>query len=146
MVYPSVNKINLSNLLKTLVLGWWIVEITVFPQRACSFNRSMSTSALKLSRPDVGSSRMMIDGFEIISIAMLVLLRSPPEIPLRITLPIILSATFSSLKAAITASTFSAISRSVPGILILAENMIDSLTVIVGHKMSIWVIYAAIFL
>lgn len=58
-----------------------MVAITVFPLSLANFFNSLTTDvALKLSSPEVGSSRSKSDGSVNISTAMAVLFRSPPEI------------------------------------------------------------------
>ena len=60
------------------------MAITVLPFLwAKSANSFTIEVALKLSRPEVGSSRKIIEGSVIISTPIAVLLRSPPEIVLR---------------------------------------------------------------
>ncbi|CAG9325714.1 unnamed protein product [Blepharisma stoltei] len=93
-----------------LVLGWWIVDITVLPFLACSINKSITTSAVKLSRPEVGSSSKRTIGSVISSIPMQTLFLSPPERPFLVMLPMILSAHFTNLSSWIIVFTLSTLS------------------------------------
>ena len=62
------------------------VKIIVCPWLANFFKIPRTLLALLLSNPEVGSSRIITEGFETISIAMQTLFFSPPEIPFT-TLP-----------------------------------------------------------
>jgi hypothetical protein len=62
--------------------GWWIVRITVLPERAMWCTFSMTLWALVESRPEVGSSRKSNDGPWMMSTPMETLRRSPPDTPL----------------------------------------------------------------
>ncbi|CAG9329395.1 unnamed protein product [Blepharisma stoltei] len=123
-------------------LGWCSVEITVFPSLAKSIKTSISTSAVKLSNPEVGSSKMTICGSEISSIPMLTLFLSPPETPLTVTLPIKLSAIWLNLNFPIISATFLFIVLIDPQNVNPAANVKDSFTVRYGSKISSCVMYA----
>jgi hypothetical protein len=69
-----------------------MVDITVFPFFAYLSNSLTIESALKLSSPDVGSSKRMREGFVINSTPIEVRFLSPPEMVFCITEPIIVSA------------------------------------------------------
>lgn len=61
-----------------------MVAITVFPFLWAKSDKSLTiVVALKLSSPEVGSSKKMIEGSVINSTPIAVLFRSPPEIRLR---------------------------------------------------------------
>ncbi len=64
-----------------------VIIILDFYSLACFFRYRISKYAVKLSRPEVGSSRTTTLGFDIISNPILVLFLSPPDIPLIKTPP-----------------------------------------------------------
>jgi hypothetical protein len=68
-----------------------MVEIMVFPDLAKFFSSFTIDKALKLSRPDVGSSNKIKLGFVISSTPIAVRFLSPPEIVFCATLPTIVS-------------------------------------------------------
>jgi len=63
--------------------------MTVLPLLARSLKSSITEHAVNESRPVVGSSKNIKLGSVMSSTAIDVLLRSPPEIPLRFELPIL---------------------------------------------------------
>lgn len=66
---------------------------------SANFLRIVSNfAALLLSRPEVGSSRMIRDGFDTISMAIQTLFFSPPEIPFTMLSPIYVFSHFWSSK------------------------------------------------
>ena len=70
-----------------------MVEIIVFPSLASLFISFTIWNALKLSRPEVGSSKNIIDGSVISSTPIAVLFLSPPERVFLVTDPIGVLAT-----------------------------------------------------
>lgn len=67
MFSPRHIKIKLSSMLNSLELGWWIVKMTVLPCFPIFVNMLRIIVAVKLSSPDVGSSRINTAGLAIIS-------------------------------------------------------------------------------
>ena len=63
------------------------MNIIVWPFYANFFKRTKTFAALLLSNPEVGSSKMMTEGDETISIAIQTLFFYPPDIPLILTPP-----------------------------------------------------------
>jgi len=84
---------------------------------------------LKLSRPEVGSSSIIIEGSVINSTAIAVLFLSPPEIVFLIAVPIVVLADPTKLRSFISYSTFSSYSYIDVFNLILAAKVIASLGV-----------------
>jgi hypothetical protein len=68
--------------------------MTVLPFKASFLNRRITFLALWLSKPEVGSSKMIKEGLPATSTAILNLFFYPPEIPLIRTPPTKLSAHF----------------------------------------------------
>lgn len=68
-------------MLYSFELGWWIVRMIVRPLFAILSRIYRRILAVKLSRPEVGSSSTKAAGFVITSRAMQVLFLSPPETP-----------------------------------------------------------------
>lgn len=92
-MYPSAIRINLSKKKKASEDGEWIVARTVLPfVRARLFKSWQMLRALKLSRPEVGSSKRIIEGSDTNSTPIEARLRSPPERTLRRVEPIKLLA------------------------------------------------------
>mmetsp|Transcript_28290 Transcript_28290/g.67246 ORF Transcript_28290/g.67246 Transcript_28290/m.67246 type:complete len:292 (-) Transcript_28290:3068-3943(-) len=78
---PSASRSTLSSFWKAAGEGWWMVRTTIRPAAAMSRRLPMREAAANESSPLVGSSSMMTEGCVTISMAMLTLRRSPPEMP-----------------------------------------------------------------
>ena len=61
--------------------GWWMVQTTVRPASTSAFTEVITSRAMAESRPDVGSSRKMMSGFVMVSVAMESRFSCPPEMP-----------------------------------------------------------------
>lgn len=101
--------------------------------------------ALKLSRPEVGSSSSMREGSVISSTPIAVLFRSPPESTLFNIDPIIESATAERPSSLINSLILRSCSYSVSLSLSFAANLRASLGVKCIYKMSSCITYPAIF-
>ena len=84
---PSFIRIRRSKRLKIYEFGWWMEHATVRPSSHCVFSNRTRLSAVKESRPLVGSSSSNTLGLVISSKPMEVRFFSPPESPFRNTLP-----------------------------------------------------------
>lgn len=115
------------------------MQITVLPHNTWSLSSSITTSAVKESKPDVGSSRNISDGSLIVSIAIHTLLICPPDKPLCKTDPIKLSATLVSCNSSKSYSTLLSNSTPFNPTFIYAANLILSLGVNVPISTSSWV-------
>jgi len=82
------------NYMKIWEEGWWIVEITVLPCLASLFKNLIKLRDVVESRPVVGSSKKIIEGFISNSRPMEVLFLSPPDTPLILVSPIQVSLHF----------------------------------------------------
>lgn len=76
---PSHISMSLSKHLNAAELGEWIVDIIVLPFLAYFWSNFTIFKAVKLSRPEVGSSKKIIEGSVINSTPIAVLFLSPPE-------------------------------------------------------------------
>jgi len=100
--------------------------------------------ALKLSRPEVGSSRRINEGSVINSYAIASLFLSPPERPLYSIEPTLVFLQLSKPRFSIISFTFSSCYSFVKwASLSLAPKVIDSLTVKCSKRMSSCMTYAA---
>lgn len=78
------------------MLGWWIVAIISLFYFFAKFAKiSIIFSELKLSNPEVGSSNIRHDGFDINSTPIATLFFCPPEIDLEYLPPIYAFWTYS---------------------------------------------------
>ena len=80
-VLPSAMRRTLSNISTKWLLGWWMVQMTVLPWLASLLSVSTTVAAMKLSRPEVGSSQNMMLGLVNTSLASDSLFLCPPDIP-----------------------------------------------------------------
>ena len=71
------------------MLGWWIVHTTVLPVSTVFLTVLITIAAALASRPEVGSSMNIIDGFATSSVAIVSLLRCSVERPLMLGNPTI---------------------------------------------------------
>ena len=71
----------MSNSSTIWLLGWWMVQITVLPWLARLLSISTTLVAIKLSRPEVGSSQNIKAGLVRTSEARDSLFIWPPEMP-----------------------------------------------------------------
>ena len=104
-----------------------MVAITVLPLQACFLSSLTICRALKLSRPEVGSSSRIIEGSVMSSTPMAVLFLSPPEIDFFLVEPTWVSATCSRPSSPKSSSTLRSYSAMGKFNLSRAANLRDSL-------------------
>ena len=92
---PSLSNSRSSNNSYTSDDGWWMVHSTPWPSLASSFMHFITSSAVKLSSPVVGSSMAMSGGDVTSSMPTLTRFFSPPLMPRTRGPPITVSAHFS---------------------------------------------------
>mmetsp|Transcript_15728 Transcript_15728/g.51371 ORF Transcript_15728/g.51371 Transcript_15728/m.51371 type:complete len:242 (-) Transcript_15728:355-1080(-) len=80
-VRPDLSMRSSSNSEKAFAVGEWMVHTTVRPSRARSARQVATSLAMKLSSPEVGSSRKSSPGLLMSDRAMLTRLACPPEMP-----------------------------------------------------------------
>ncbi|KAL0907284.1 hypothetical protein M5K25_021684 [Dendrobium thyrsiflorum] len=95
----SSNDSNMS------ILGWWIVQTAVLPMLTIFLTARMTVAAALASRPDVGSSINIIDGFATSSTAIVSRFLCSVDKPLMFGIPTNSSRIFSSSTVSRTNST-----------------------------------------
>mmetsp|Transcript_72002 Transcript_72002/g.126877 ORF Transcript_72002/g.126877 Transcript_72002/m.126877 type:complete len:256 (+) Transcript_72002:267-1034(+) len=110
---PLARSRRLWNIWNVSELGWCTVATTVRPCPASSRSVATTDSALKLSSPEVGSSRNSVEGCDRSSTAMATRFRSPPDTPRTTALPIRVWATRVKPSSRRTASTLASCSCGV---------------------------------
>ncbi|KAF7817222.1 Coatomer subunit beta-1 [Senna tora] len=99
IIFTSSNASNIS------ILGWWIVQTTVRPVSTVFLTVLITIAAALASRPEVGSSMNIIDGFATSSTAIVSLLRCSVESPVSPGNPTSASLNELSSTSSITSST-----------------------------------------
>ena len=102
---PRVSIISRSNRPNAYAVGLWMVAHTVTPPDRSPFTTVITSFAVKLSSPDVGSSRKRTRGEVMMAMPMLVRFACPPLMPLTSGLPILTSRQAVSASASSTSST-----------------------------------------
>mmetsp|Transcript_26405 Transcript_26405/g.53637 ORF Transcript_26405/g.53637 Transcript_26405/m.53637 type:complete len:159 (+) Transcript_26405:4641-5117(+) len=105
MVFPPLSMCKSSNLPNAAPVGLWMVQTTVRPSRARSQSNSMTSSAVRLSNPLVGSSRKRTRGLVIMARPILTRLACPPLMPRTRAEPIMVPRQDSRSRRAITSFT-----------------------------------------
>lgn len=116
-----------------------MVAITIFPLLASVFKIQTTISAVKVSRPEVGSSQNITSGSVINSTPIDTLFHSPPEHPLMKLFPIFVFLQLVNLSSSINESTFAFTSFHDLFNFNIPANIKHSSAVKVGNSMSSYI-------